>query len=506
MSIGAYIVTMLQSGASSLASYLAAHVLLCLVPAFFIAGAMTALIPKEAITRYLGRDASPWISYPMAAAGGFVLAVCSCTILPLFASIYAQGAGLGPAITFLFVGPAINILAVSYTGVAIGMDIAIARIVLSIAFGVGIGLIMAFIYRRDDQAHNKASTENGMFSAGASIKRASVIFLLLLLAGLIVGTLAVPLLQDTYAHITLPLGDTARWQANLDWLVPHDSSQGQEGVSVQGVLLILQLVLIGVTAWVGLNDIDEGFNTWSWVALVLIALTLLVAALKFTPTPDGLVIGITGRFIGEVFVLGATAVVAWKWLDEYEVQEWLWETWRFVKQIFPLLIVGVFIAGMVRVIIPPGLIESLAGKNTVGANLIGVLFGVFMYFPTLVEVPIANMFLGLGMHRGPLLAYLMADPELSIQSILITAKIIGQKKTWVYVGWVTLFSTLAGLLYGAWVDGVSAWLLLLGLGSVLTMLVLVLWLIGQRFHRAAAPTGMVLHSPELDAEEPLAGE
>ena len=132
MSIIDYAMTMLQSGVSSLASYLAAHVLLCLVPAFFIAGAMTALIPKEAITRYLGRDASKWVSYPMAALGGFVLAVCSCTILPLFASIYAQGAGLGPAMTFLFVGPAINILAVSYTGVALGMDIALARIILVI--------------------------------------------------------------------------------------------------------------------------------------------------------------------------------------------------------------------------------------------------------------------------------------------------------------------------------------------------------------------------------------
>jgi uncharacterized membrane protein YraQ (UPF0718 family) len=478
MPIVEWIVTMLQSGMSSLASYLAAHVLLCLVPAFLIAGAMTALIPKEAITRYLGRDASPWVSYPMAAAGGFVLAVCSCTILPLFASIYAQGAGLGPAITFLFVGPAINILAVSYTGVAIGLDIALARIILSVVFGIGIGLIMAFLYRRDDaraaaQAHSQVST-------GASIKRASMIFLLLLLAGLIVGTLAVDLLRDTYAQITLPLGDTAQWQATLDWLVPYDASQGQEGVSVQGVLLIVLLVLIGVTAWFGLNNVDEGFNGWTWVALALIALTLLVAALRVTPTANGLVIGITGRFIGEVLVIGAVGLVAWKGLDEYEVQEWLWETWRFVKQIFPLLVVGVFLAGMVRVLIPPALIETLAGENTVLANLVGVLFGVFMYFPTLVEVPIANMFLGLGMHRGPLLAYLLADPALSIQSILITAKIIGQKKTWVYVAWVTLFSTLAGLLYGAWVDGASAWLILLGLTVFLGLLVLILWWFGRR--------------------------
>jgi uncharacterized membrane protein YraQ (UPF0718 family) len=479
MSIAEWIVTMLQSGASSLASYLAAHVLLCLVPAFFIAGAMTALIPREAITRYLGREASPWVSYPMAAAGGFVLAVCSCTILPLFAGIYAQGAGLGPAITFLFVGPAINILAVSYTGVAIGLDIAIARIILSVVFGIGIGLLMAFIYRRDDRAHNQA-TNGGAFAAGASIKRASAIFLLLLLAGLIVGTLAVPLLKDTYAQITLPLGDTTPWQATLDWLVPHDASQGQEGVSVQGVLLIILLGLIGVTAWFGLNNIDEGFNTWSWVALGLVALTLLVAAFQVTPTADGLVIGLTGRFIGEVVVIGAVTAVAWRWLDEYEVQEWLWETWRFVKQIFPLLVVGVFLAGMVRVLIPPELIRTIAGENTVLANLIGVLFGVFMYFPTLVEVPIARMFLELGMARGPLLAYLIADPALSIQSILITSRIIGSAKTWVYVGLVTVFATTAGLLYGAWVDGTSIWLILLALAVFLGVLILSLWLVGRR--------------------------
>ncbi len=476
MSIAEYLVSMLQSGASSLASYLAAHVLLCLVPAFLIAGAMTALIPKEAITRYLGRDAPKWMSYPMAAVGGFVLAVCSCTILPLFAGIYRQGAGLGPAITFLFVGPAINILAVSYTGVAIGMDFAVARIILSAVFGIGIGLIMAFLYRRDDQAHD-AKTQGGAFSKGASIKRASAIFLLLLLAMLIAGTLAVDLLRGTYAQVTLPVGDAGSWQATLDRLVPYDASQGQEGVSVQGVVLIAMLAMIGVSAWLGLNNVDEGFNGWTWLSLALMALTLLVASLKITPTAAGLTVGITGRFVAEVFLIGGVSLVAWKGLDQYEVQEWLWEMWRFVKQIFPLLIVGVFIAGMVRVLIPPALIESIAGKNTLLANLAGVVFGVFMYFPTLVEVPIANMFLGLGMHPGPLLAYLMADPELSVQSILITAKIIGNKKTWVYVGLVTVFSTLAGLIYGAWKDGTNTWLLLGYLAAFLAVLTGGLWLL-----------------------------
>jgi uncharacterized membrane protein YraQ (UPF0718 family) len=486
MSIADYVIAMLQSGVSSLASYLAAHVLLCLVPAFFIAGAMTALIPKEAITRYLGRDASKWVSYPMAALGGFVLAVCSCTILPLFASIYAQGAGLGPAITFLFVGPAINILAVSYTGVALGIDIALARIILSVVFGIGIGLIMAFIYRRDDQAHARATTGGRAFAAGATVKGTLIIFLLLLLSVLIVGTLQIGLLANGYGDITLPFTGSDAWQATLDRLVPYDASRGQEGVSVHGLLLILLLGLIGATSWLGLNNIDEGFNVWSWLALALIVLTLLVAALRITPTANGLVVSITGRFVAEVIVISAVVLVAWKGLDEYEVQEWLWETWRFVKQIFPLLIVGVFLAGVVRVLIPPDLIETIAGQNTLLANLAGVLFGVFMYFPTLVEVPIARMFLELGMHRGPLLAYLIADPALSIQSILITAKVIGSAKTWVYVGLVTLFATAAGLLYGAWVDGASPWLILAGLAAFLGLLVLGLWLVGRRYHHAGA--------------------
>lgn len=476
-----WITWMLQSGFSSLASYLAAHVLLCLVPAFFIAGAMTALIPKEAITRFLGRDASPWVSYPMAALGGFVLAVCSCTILPLFAGIFRQGAGLGPAITFLFVGPAINILAVSYTGVAIGMDIAIARILLSAVFGIGIGLIMAFLYRRDDQAHHQ-SANGGAFSHGAAIGLPSLIFLLLLLAALIIGTLSVDPLSASYLDVTLPLNGAQDVQNTLDRLVPYDANLGQEGLSLQGLALIVLLGLIAFTAWLGLNTIDEGFNAWSWTALALIATTLLTAALKVVPEESGLSIGFTGRFLGELVVIAAAALVAWRGLEPDDVTEWLWESWRFVKQIFPLLIIGVFLAGMVRVLIPPTLIENLAGRNTLLANAAGVVFGVVMYFPTLVEVPIANMFLGMGMHRGPLLAYLMADPELSIQSILITAKVIGNKKTWVYVALVALFSTLAGLLYGAWVDGTSLWtvagylaLALLGLTGVVTAANQILW-------------------------------
>ena len=448
MNVLEYVAMLLQTGLGSLAAYLAAHVLLCLLPAFFIAGALSALIPKEAITRYLGRDASKWISYPASALGGFVLAVCSCTIMPLFASIYKKGAGLGPAITFLFVGPAVNILAISFTGVQIGMDIALARIILSIIFGIGIGLLMAWLFRRDDEAHNNATGGSQAFAGGAKVPGHTWVFFALLLGVLIAGTLRVGLLTNSYATFTLPGPWASDFQAWLDGVVPPNPALGIEGVSVHGVFLIGLLILIAVTAWLGLNNVDEGFNTWTYAALGLVSVTLIVASFEIVAVGGGLSVGVTGKLIAEVVLIAAVWWMAAQSFEAYDVQEWLWEMWRFVKQIIPLLIVGVFLAGMARAIVPATWIEAVAGRNTVWANLVGVLFGVFMYFPTLVEVPIAQTFLSLGMHRGPLLAYLLADPELSLQSILITNSVIGRKKTAVYVVLVTIFSTVAGLIFG----------------------------------------------------------
>jgi len=146
--------------------------------------------------------------------------------------------------------------------------------------------------------------------------------------------------------------------------------------------------------------------------------------------------------------------------------------------------------GVIRELIQPEWIEAVAGSNTVLGNFVGVVFGVFMYFPTLVEVPIAQMFLSLGMHPCPLLAYLISDPELSLQSILITAAIIGRTKAWTYVGWVALFSTLAGLLYGAWVDGVGIALISLYLILFLALLAGVMWLVERR----NGETALAVHS------------
>jgi hypothetical protein len=487
MGILDFLLSLLQGGLGNLAAYLAAHVLLCLVPAFYIAGAMTALIPKESVTRFLGRNTPKFISYPAAALAGSVLAVCSCTIIPLFAGIYKKGAGMGPAITFLFFAPAANILALVYTGSVIGPDLAFARFFLSLIFGVGIGMIMALIFSREDANHDR--TTDALFAAQdrKGMHQAAFFFLLLLVLLLLAGTLKIPLLTQTYAQFTMPVSEVDSFQASLDRLVPYDASKGEEGLAVQGVLLIGLLALIGLASWKGIENIHEGFNRWTWASLGLVAATLLAAALGMQATPDGLQISITGKSISVTLALLGLFYIGKRYLSQDELRDFLWESWRFVKQIFPLLVIGVFTVGMIRVIIRPEWIEALAGENTLLGNLAGVAFGVFMYFPTLVEVPIAQMFLSLGMHPGPLLAYLMADPELSLQSILILATIIGRLKAWIYVAWVALFSTLAGLIYGSWVDGANIASLILYLGLFLAALALALFLVNRRNLRHAQP-------------------
>jgi hypothetical protein len=407
-----------------------------LLPAFVIAGYMSAMIPKETITRFLGPRAKKWISYPAAAVGGFILAVCSCTILPLFAGIWKRGAGLGTAITFLFVGPAVNILAIAYTGAAIGMDIALARIVLSVVFGIGIGMLMAWFFRREEQARAREMAESGMFDGTAQVKPAVWVLFLLLFSVLIVGTLQVDLLTSTWMSLEMPVGLPDALLAGLS----------KANLSIQGALLITLLFMIAPIAFLGLEEVLVRFNRWTYASIALVSLTLLIAA----PAVEqgSLQVGLTGRFFGEVLLLVALGAVATRSFERDEIAQWLWETWKFVKQIFPLLVAGVFLAGMVKAVLPEQWVQSLAGRNTIWANAIGVIFGVFMYFPTLVEVPIARMFLDLGMHRGPLLAYLLADPELSLQSILVTGRILGSKKTAVYVVLVSIFSTLAGYLFG----------------------------------------------------------
>ncbi len=474
----------LQGALASLGAYLAAHVLLCLVPAFFIAGALTALVPREAITRYLGCAAPRYVAYPAAAAAGSTLAVCSCTIVPLFAGIYRKGAGLGPAITFLFFAPAGNILALSYTGAALGGEFAVARILLSLAFGIGIGLIMAALFRDDDLA--RAAQADGAFAARGRIARPTWWLLAGLVGLLVFGTLKVQWITGTYLGVSLPVPGAGVFEQWLFDLAPYDAAKGEEGITLHGAVLLALLCLIAPLAWKGLTEVDVAFTRWTWGALGLIVATLLVAALRVRTGENELVVEFPGRFFGVAGTLGAIAILSRSRLERHEVQQWLWETWRFVKQIFPILVVGVLLVGAVRPFIRPEWVQAAAGTNSLPANLAGVAFGIFMYFPTLVEVPVARMFQSLGMHPGPLLAYLMADPELSLQSVLMTIAIIGRAKTLAYVALVAVFSTAAGLVFGAWMDGVATWQLAALVLACAVLLWGALYLVGHRLRHEAA--------------------
>ncbi|MFW9917408.1 MAG: permease [Candidatus Thorarchaeota archaeon] len=437
VSIPEMIVGALESAIITLIDYLSFHVLLCLLPAFLIAGAMAAFIPQDAVMEYLGPESKPYVSYPAAATAGLLLAVCSCTVLPLFVGIYKKGAGLGPAMTFLFAAPAVNILALTYTGTLIGMDIALARAVLAVAFAVVIGLLMAGIFRNSPnnnqvrvttpnnpeikaQSNNPTIAINQNTSVGAQ-------------TGIVVASKQV--VEIGLIGIILFLGILMAL------------------VELQPLLLLFYFAGIVCLTVLSYYSARHGVVLFSWLVFAL-----LVGTSRIGPFSDEVKLGgiifdtqVTNMvFKGLLVGLLAIGIMihAKVFLDPDDVDQWMTETWLFVKQIFPLIIIGVFIAGMLKYFLPQDLVIELVGENTIAANLLAVFFGVFMYFPTLMEVPIAKLFLDKGMARGPLLAYLLADPELSIQSILVTRRFIGDKKNSAYVILVAIFTTLAGLVFG----------------------------------------------------------
>jgi uncharacterized membrane protein YraQ (UPF0718 family) len=342
---------LLQGGWATIQDYLLVH-LPFVVPAFFLAGALYALFPKEKILRYLGPSSPKHIAYPMSIVGGLCLAVCSCTILPLFAGIRRSGAGLGPAVAFLYTAPATNIMAVIYTSSLIGWDVALARIILSIIFAIVIGISMSALFpdRASQAAANAASAE--AFAAIGNVKTSG-------------------------------------------WL-------------------------------------------WGFFAVLL-------AILLWGASP---VLKLPVKLPGLAVLILALIPVAMKALNKDSFMSWMRETWFFVRTILPLLLVGVFVAGMLRVVIPAKFVGRYFGGTTLSATLGAVLFGVVAYFPTLVEVPMARLFLDLGVGMGPLVAYLLADPVISLPSILVIRRFIGTRRLFWYIGIIIVCCTAAGLIYG----------------------------------------------------------
>jgi len=335
---------LLKSGFFALTEYLSGHVLTCLVPAFFIAGAIGVFVSQASIIKYFGAQAKKFLSYSVASVSGSVLTVCSCTVLPLFAGIYQRGAGLGPATTFLFSGPAINILAIIYSARLLGIDLGIARALGAVAFSIILGLIMSLLYLREERERE---------------------------------------------NIYIP------------------SSQTVEGEKRTVILLVYFLVLVGI---------------------------LVFAASKY--------------FFTTLILLIFLIFILYRFFKPQEIKDWMMSTWDFVKLITPWLLVGVFIAGILKAILPKEIINTWLGGNSLRANLIASAFGALMYFATLTEVPIVKALMQLGMGKGPALALLLAGPSLSLPNMLVIRGIMGTKKTAVYIILVIILSTIAGLIFG----------------------------------------------------------
>ena len=387
--------------------YAREHVLLCLVPAFYIAGAIAVFVSSASVLRYLGAGANKVLAYGVASVSGSILAVCSCTVLPLFAGIYRMGAGLGPATAFLYSGPAINVLAIILTARILGLELGVARAVGAVAFSVVVGLLMHLIFRKEEQA--RADAQAGLPEPEASRPLARTVIYFALMVGILV-----------FANWGKPQTDNVVWGAiySAKWII----------TSLLSLAFAVVLVLWFEVRW------------WKMLLAVIpaAALALLFPQQPMVPFAAG-VVGLS--------VLTSTS--------RGEAGNWFSQTWGFALQITPLLLFGVLVAGALlgrpghEGLIPSTWVSAAVGGNSLRANLLASVVGAFMYFATLTEVPILQGLLGSGMGKGPALALLLAGPALSLPSMLVLRSVMGTKKTVVYVSLVVVMATVTGIFYGA---------------------------------------------------------
>lgn len=384
--------------------YAREHVLLCLVPAFFIAGAISIFISQAAVMKYLGAGARKVTAYGVASVSGGILAVCSCTVLPLFAGIYRMGAGLGPATAFLYAGPAINVLAIILTSRILGFQLGVARAIGAVLFSIVIGLLMHFFFRREEEERAAIQAQMPAGAEGRPLWQ-TVVYFAAMIALLIFATWGKP-----------------EHAVGL-WAAVHGIKWWLTGAAA----LLLGLVL------------------WRWYGMKWWHLGLLVVM--------GITLGFTLGAVPTFAMLSLGLAVALGKSDG-ELREWLDASWRFTKQILPLLLAGVLVAGLMlgrpghEGLIPSDWVARMVGGNSLGANFFASIAGAFMYFATLTEVPILQGLLGAGMGQGPALSLLLAGPALSLPSILVLRSIMGYKKTGVFLLLVVFMSTVAGMIYG----------------------------------------------------------
>jgi uncharacterized membrane protein YraQ (UPF0718 family) len=386
--------------------YAREHVILCLIPAFFIAGAISCFVSQAAVLKYLGPKARKVLAYGVASVSGSILAVCSCTVLPLFAGIYKRGAGLGPATTFLYAGPAINVLAIVLTAKVLGVEIGVARAVGAISFSIVIGLLMHLCFRKEELRKAEAMAAFPEPEATRPLWQTAVYF-----AGMVALLV--------FANWGRPANGGGLWQTvfAVKWWITGAIAAGLGAI---------------MAAWFATRVRD----------VMLAALAVAVAGVAFRGNP--LV----------PFAVGIAALSIVLARSGPEGKEWLSSTWLFAKQIMPLLLVGVLIAGALlgrpgqNGLIPSRWVAGLVGGNSLGANFFASVAGAFMYFATLTEVPILQGLLGAGMGKGPALALLLAGPALSLPNMLVIRSVMGTKKTLVFVSLICIMAAITGKIFG----------------------------------------------------------
>jgi uncharacterized membrane protein YraQ (UPF0718 family) len=337
------------AGLIAVKDYIATHVLTCLVPAFLLAGAMVTFIDRDLILDHLGEKVSKLKSFSLAAGGSFLIAACSCTVIPVASGLYYAGAGVGSAFILLWVAPSSNILSLVYTGNILGAEMVISRIIAALLMAFLVGTVMSVVFRNEQT--KAVSTEQ--------------------------------------------------------------SKQNKQLISRQELTLLLLLLL-----------------------------SLLLPNYLITRQPYIYKIG--------VWALSTLIVACYAWMviPREKITIWLRESWWFVKIIFPLLLGGVFLVGIIGKVLPEEWIRQWLGGNGLLASFFGTLLGSVTYFATLTEAPFVDTLMGLGMGKGPALALLLTGPGISLPNWLAVGRVFGWKKAFVYVPLIIVSGTVMGWFFG----------------------------------------------------------
>ncbi len=386
--------------------YAQEHVVLCLLPAFFIAGAIAVFVSQTSVMKYLGAGANKVVAYTVASVSGSILAVCSCTILPLFAGIYRMGAGIGPATAFLYSGPAINVLAIILTARILGVQLGIARAIGAILFSIVIGLLMHIIFIKEEREKKTAQAAMEEPEVSRPLWQNAVYFALMVII-------------LVFANWGKPDSSQGLWHTiySFKWIITAMTSA------------VFAIVL----------------STWyemKWWKTALAALPPIIFAFMFPHLP---LLSFSAGIVGLTIITSNS---------DGEMKEWTAQSWELAKQILPLLLFGVIFAGILlgrpgsEGLIPSEWISSAVGGNSIGANLFASIAGAFMYFATLTEVPILQGLMANGMGKGPALALLLAGPALSLPNMLVIRSVMGTRKTAVFVSLVIVMAAISGIIYG----------------------------------------------------------